>query len=591
MSTLRKLSFILSRREKVQIFLLVMLMLIGAVLETFGIGLLIPFISQLNDPDFVYKNAKILWVYQSVGMTSPREFLIWSCIALIGFFIFKNAYMFLLYFIQHRFIYDRRALMDVRMFKNYLERPYIVHLQRNSAEFLQNLHSTVNIVYGHVVLQTLTLLTEGLIIAGICILLIAFEPYIALAAFAVFGSLALAFNYIFFRKRIEEYGKKHYYHSGQLYKIFNQSFGAVKEIKVMGREPFFTDVVKGHAVSQGKVDTMFSLINISPRIFIETVTVLLILVIVVIIQLRSSSLGSVLPVLALFAIAAFRLMPSFARVNSAVANIRSGKAYVDELYKDLIYDNNAGFETGTQVPSFSSAHTDSGGNGGKYGNYIVVSEMSYKYPGAREFSFNNISFSIPKNSSVALVGESGAGKTTLADIILGLLRPTKGVISVEGKDIFSDLRGWQRKIGYIPQTINLLDDSIRRNIAFGVTDSEINDIKVWKALEAAQLKSFVERLPEGLDTIIGERGARLSGGQRQRIGIARALYCEPEVLILDEATSSLDSDTESEVMKAIADIKGKKTIIIIAHRLSTIQSCDTVFEIYNGKLLNTVNRK
>jgi len=558
-------------------------MLLGAVFETFGIGLLIPFISQLNDPDFINKNAKILWLYQSLGMTSPREFLIWSCIALIGFFILKNTYMFLLYFIQHRFIYSRRAAMDVRMFKGYLERPYIVHLQRNSAEFLQNLHSTVNVVYGQVILQSLTLLTEGLIIAGIGILLISFEPYIALTAFAIFGILSLGFNYVFFRKRIEEYGKKHYYHSGQLYKIFNQSFGAIKEIKVMGRELFFTDIVRGHAVSQGKVDSMFSLINISPRIFIETVTVLLILVIVVVIQLRSGNFANVLPVLALFAIAAFRLMPSFARVNSAAANIRSGKTYVDELYKDLTYDEKNDIEEGERT-SIASMHS------GKDGNYIEVSNMSYKYPGARDFSFDDISLTIPKNSSVALVGESGAGKTTLADIILGLLKPTGGAVFVDGKNIFSDLRGWQRKIGYIPQTINLLDDSIRRNIAFGIPDSEIDDIKVWKALEAAQLRSFAEQLPEGLDTFIGEQGARLSGGQRQRIGIARALYCEPEVLILDEATSSLDNETESEVMKAIADIKGKKTIIIIAHRLSTIQSCDTIFEIQNGKLLNTVKR-
>jgi ABC-type multidrug transport system fused ATPase/permease subunit len=235
-------------------------------------------------------------------------------------------------------------------------------------------------------------------------------------------------------------------------------------------------------------------------------------------------------------------------------------------------------------------HSSSEGSSGKDGNYIEVSNMSYKYPGARDFSLNNISLIIPRNSSVALVGESGAGKTTLADIILGLLKPTEGTVFVDGKDIFSDLRGWQNKVGYIPQTINLLDDSICRNVAFGIPDSEIDDIKVWNALEAAQLKSFVEQLPDGLNTLIGERGARLSGGQRQRIGIARALYCEPEVLVLDEATSSLDGETESEVMKAIANIKGKKTIIIIAHRLSTIQSCDTIFELQTGKLIKALER-
>jgi ABC-type multidrug transport system fused ATPase/permease subunit len=589
MSTLQKLFFILTRREKIQILLLALLMFLGALFETFGIGLLIPFISQLNDPDFINKNAKILWLYQSLGMTSAREFLIWSCIALIGFFVFKNAYMFLLYFVQHRFIYSRRAALVMRVFKSYLEKPYIYHLQRNSAEFLQNAHSAVNILYGHVLLQTLMLFTEVLIIGGICSLLIIFEPYIALAAFAIFGSLSLIFNYVF-QRRIGEYSKKHYYHSGQLFKIFNQSFGAVKEIKVMGREPFFTEVVRGHAVSHSKADTMFSIVNISPKIFIETVTVLFILIAVVIIQLKSDSFGNVLPVLALFAIAAFRLMPSFARVSSATANIRRGKTDVDELYKDLIYDEKADFGEGKRMPPPAPMHSSSEGSSGKDGNYIEVSNMSYKYPGARDFSLNNISLIIPRNSSVALVGESGAGKTTLADIILGLLKPTEGTVFVDGKDIFSDLRGWQNKVGYIPQTINLLDDSICRNVAFGIPDSEIDDIKVWNALEAAQLKSFVEQLPDGLNTLIGERGARLSGGQRQRIGIARALYCEPEVLVLDEATSSLDGETESEVMKAIANIKGKKTIIIIAHRLSTIQSCDTIFELQTGKLIKALER-
>lgn len=578
MEILRKLFRILDKKEKMQILLLALLMSLGAVLETFGIGLLIPFIKQLNDPEIITKNARMLWLYQSLGMGSTQEFLMWSCIALIGFFIFKNAYIFLLNFIQYRIIHRNRAALVVRVFRSYIEKPYVVHLQRNSAEFLQNAHSAVHIVYGHVLLQGLMLFTEVLIIGGISCLLILFEPYMALVAFGVFGSLSFIFYHVF-RRRIEKYSKGHYHHSGQLYKIFNQTFGAVKEIKLMGREPFFTDVVKEHAISQSKADTMFSIVNVSPRIFIETLTVLFILIIVVI-AIRLGNLNNILPVLALFGISAFRLMPSFARVNAATASIRRGKTEVDELYKDLISDKGERFEGNNKMaPSFVKYDNKN------IRNYIEIVNLSYKYPDVRTFSLKNVSLTVPKNLSVALTGESGTGKTTLANIILGLLKPTEGTVFVNGKDIFSDLRGWQKKIGYIPQTINLLDDSIRRNIAFGIPDSEIDDIKVWEVLEMAQLRNFVEQLPNGLDTSIGERGARLSGGQIQRIGIARALYHNPEVLVLDEATSSLDNETESEVMKAIMAIKGKKTIFIIAHRLSTIQNCDIVFELRAGKLL------
>ncbi len=587
MSILRKLFFILSRREKIQIIPLILLMLIGVVFETLSIGLMVPFISQFNDPQAQFiKNAKISWIYQLSGLTSEHEFLMWSTIALIVFFIFKGAYLFFISSVQFRFIYENRSLLFVRVFKFYLEKPYAYHLQRNSAELLQNTNDAVNHVYSGMLLSVLTLLTEILVITGICILLFVFEPYITLASIAVVGTLSVSFNYAF-RKKLDEYSKKHKYHGWQVYKLFNQSFETVKEIKVMQKESFFVDLIRKHAVSFGNVDRVFSIVRLSPRIIIETIVIAFVLGIVIVMQSRSGGLSNIMPVLALFAMSSVRLIPSITRVNSAIINIRSIKAYVDELYKDLFCGREIDLIEygGTEMPAMAYSSEINGNP-----CYIKIVDLSYKYFGAKDYSLKDVSLAIPRNSSVAFVGESGAGKTTLADIILGLLKPTEGTVFVDGKNIFSDVREWQKKIGYIPQTINLLDDSIRRNIAFGVPDSEIDDIKVWKALEAAQLKSFAEQLPEGLNTSIGERGARLSGGQRQRIGIARALYCEPEVLIFDEATSSLDGETESEVMKAIADIKGKKTIIIIAHRLSTIESCDTIFELQSGKPLNTIKR-
>lgn len=584
MEIIPKIRRILTKREKVQLSILALLMLIGAILETFGIGLIVPFISLINNPHVIQEHKSLLFIYRLFNVKSFDKFLMVVGIALMIFYLLKNVYIFCVYFVQYRFIFNKQALLSARLFDIYLRKPYVFHIRRNSAELLQSVDSDVSQFYGGVIQQILTLFSETLVVAGVVALLFLVEPYITLVTVIIFGVCSLVFKKGF-HKKIDTISKKRHSVLGERYKLLNQSFGAVKEIKVMGKEDFFTKVFRAYCVSYSKSNCTFNLINVMPRIIFETCTVIGILTIVLVILAKNDGTGSAIVVLALFVTAAFRLMPSVTRINAALVAIRNAMASVDAVYRDMFLDIGGGFEKASAY-SLNSINDKK-----KDCQYIELIEVSYRYPNSDSFSIKNVSLGIPKNSCVGFVGESGSGKTTLVDIVLGILIPTEGMVVVEGQNIFSDLPLWQARIGYIPQTISLLDDTIRRNVAFGMPDNEINDGQVWKALESAQLKNFVENLPGKLETSIGERGVRLSGGQRQRIGIARAVYYNPEILVLDEATSSLDNDTEKEVMKAIDALHGEKTLIIVAHRHSTIQNCDIIFELQGGKLIRKVEKE
>jgi len=584
MPTLHKLFSILTRREKVQILILAILMLIGAALETFGIGFIVPFISLVNNPQLIQEHKNLFLLYSLLGLGSFNKFLIFIGITFILFYLFKNVYVLFLYFMQFIFIFSRQALLSARLFDTYLKKPYVFHLQKNSAELVRNVDSDVKQFYVSVLQQLLILFTEISVTTGYYCFTFFIEPHVTLITILSLGICFLTFRKVFHTK-IDKISKKRHYILGQRYKLLNQGFGTVKEIKVMGKESFFTGVFRELCISDSRLNVAINIINIMPRIILETVFVVGILVVILIALTKSGGISNVMSILILFTMAAFRLMPSTNRINVALASIRSGKVSVNQLYEDMIFDTGKKFDINNKSSiNIKRAHN-------KKCHYIELVNLCYRYPSAKHFTIKDVSLIIPKASSVGLIGPSGSGKTTLVDIILGILIPTEGMVVVEGQNIFSDLSSWQKRIGYIPQTISLLDDTVRRNVAFGVPDNEINDDQVWKALESAQLKNFVESLPVKLETSIGERGVRLSGGQRQRIGIARALYYNPKILILDEATSSLDNDTEKEVMKAIEALHGEKTLIIVAHRHSTIQNCDIIFELRGGKLIRKVEKE
>ncbi|KIL49367.1 ABC transporter-like protein [Jeotgalibacillus soli] len=571
-----------SKREKKKLLVLFFMMVIAALFETIGIGMIVPFVGILTNPNIIHEQATLSYIYELFQFESTTVFIIFAVIVLLSVFILKNLYLLLFNYAQIRVILNQQVKLSGSLFKEYLQKPYTFHLQRNTAELLRNVNSEVSRVFQGIVMSGFQLFTEILIITCILALLLVTEPVATLtAAVLMAGSVSLFFRV--FRKKIKSLGVEQQKISGTLIKWVNQGLGASKEVKVSGKESFFVNSYLRQRQISANNSRYMKMLEQVPRLFIETLLVSIVLITMLIIVLQGTNTDQLISTMALFAMAAFRLMPSITRVVALITTIRYSQPALSIVYEDLFMNKDEN-SISTPIP-FKPKEVSMEKK--SFVNSIKLHEVSFKYPNQESYSVKDISLTIPIGQAVAFIGESGAGKSTLVDIILGLLHPEKGTISIDGKNLLDQKRLWQQKIGYIPQSIFLCDDTIRSNVAFGVERGQIDDQTVWKALDQAQLKEFVESLPDQLDTEVGERGVRLSGGQRQRIGIARALYHNPEILFMDEATSALDNETEKEIMKAIDGLKGEKTLIIIAHRLSTIENCDIVFKIHQGRLVTT----
>ncbi len=573
MKTIRKILYLFSDREKVQIGLIFLLMLLGAGLETLGVGLIPPFVALLGNPEVIQKQQILSWLYTKLGVSSNQTFLLWMSVILLGIYLLKNAYLAVLTYWQYYFLYEKQISLSRRLLQAYLYSPYTFHLQRNSAELVRNITSEIPQFFVGVLVPALTLGTEIMVMSCIALLLVMIEP-LSSAIAAVFLGMSIFWLNRTIRKQMSGQGSIRQEEGGKMIQWVNQSLGGVKETKVLGRETFFLDAFTRSAQAFGKANLFVGLATQLPNLFIDTVLIAAVLLIVIFSLIQGRAIQSILPMLSLFAIAALRLMPSAKRIVSTITTIRYLKNAVDLIYQDLV-----SLET-TSSSRSTVEHSESSSTQLK--QLIELRNIHYQYPNATKPSLACISLAIKKGESIAFIGSSGAGKTTIVDVILGLLKPTEGEILVDGKNIFADLDSWQRQIGYIPQSIYLSDDTIRSNIAFGLATDQINEEQVWSAVKAAQLEELVYRLPDRLDTLVGERGIRLSGGQRQRIGIARALYHNPEVIVMDEATASLDNTTEREFMQALESMSGHKTMITIAHRLSTVKNCDRLYLIKNG---------
>lgn len=580
MKFLKKLLYLFTTRERWQIAGLFILILIGAGFETLGVGLVLPFIALLENPQRVQEAGLLRWVYQAVGEPELRQFLIGAGLGFIGIYLIKNAYLTGLTYLQCRFIYDKQVELCSRLFRAYLYSPYTFHLQRNSAELIRNLNSETAIFFNGVLSPGLLALTEVTILACIALFLLFVEPVTSLAAAGGIGLATMIF-YRVVRLKLSELGKARQYHQGQVIQTINQGLGGVKEAKVLGREQLFIDEYQRHNISSTRALQFSQVVSQLPRFFIESIAIVGLMLIVVSVLAQGRSLSAVLPTLSLFAAAAFRLMPSINRIIITVTQMRFSSHSVYVLSHDLRElkaveekRNRVGWSN-TEVRQ-QALQTE-----------IALQNVLYQYPGASDASLRGVSLTIPRGTSVGFVGSSGAGKTTIVDVILGLLPPTEGQVLVDGRDIYDDLTAWQRSIGYIPQSIYLCDDTLRNNIAFGIPADEINEDWIESAVESAQLTELVKSLPQGLDTLVGDRGVRLSGGQRQRVGIARALYHNPEVLVMDEATAALDNQTEAGVMEAVEKLSGEKTLITIAHRLSTVKNCDRLYFMRQGQIIDS----
>lgn len=565
----QKLWYLLSTDRRRAAIVLLGLMLIGMALETLGIGLVIPALALIPQSDLASKYPILVPLLIILGNPGHDQLVVVGMLLLVGVYAVKAVILAFLAWWQARFVFGLHANLSQRLFAGYLRQPYTFHLQHNSAQLIRNAIGQVSDLTS-VIQQSLILITEILVLFGISALLLAVEPLGALLVVSAVGLAGWGFNRVT-RNRMLQWGETRQLHDGLRIQHLQQGLGGAKDVKLLGRESDFLSQYWLHNAGSARLGQYRATLEALPRLWLELLAVAGLATLVLVMMWQGKPLENFLPTLGLFAAAAFRLMPSVNRVLGSVQTMRFCLPVIDTLPDEIRrLDATQAPQRGEILP-FTKA--------------LTINQVSFAYPLAEVQSLRGVSVSIPRGALVGFIGVSGAGKSTLVDIVLGLLSPISGTVEVDGVDIQTHLRGWQDQIGYVPQSIYLTDDSLRRNIAFGVPNEEIDEDAVWRAILAAQLGEFVNNLRQGLDTIVGERGIRLSGGQRQRIGIARALYHNPAVLVLDEATSSLDTDTESGVMEAVSALHGTKTVIIVAHRLSTVEHCDTLYRLEGGRVV------
>jgi len=567
---LRKLHRILAPAQRRGALGLLALMVVGMTLETLSTGMVIPAIALLMQQDLAATYPGLQPLLAALGNPGPTELMLKVMLGLVGVYVAKNLFLAFLAWRQTRFAYGVQAQLSQRLFTVYLRQPYTFHLQRNSAQLIRNVLSETSML-AEAIIATLNMGTEALVLAGITALLLMVEPLGTLTAVAVLAVAGCSFYYAV-RPHLVRWGESRQQHDGLRLQHLQQGLGGAKDVKLLGRETNFLERFREHTMQSARVAQFLATLQMLPRLWLEVLAVVGLATLVAVMLAQGRDAATIVPTLGLFAAAAFRIMPSVNRIISATQVLRYNLPVVNTLHEE------AKLEPEEPAPSAGQAA------GKELRHAIRLDGVTFAYPGATAPALTGASLSIRKGESVGFVGPSGSGKSTLVDVVLGLLTPNSGHVLVDDEDVQSDLRRWQDQIGYVPQSIYLTDDTLRRNVAFGLPDHAIDEAAVVRAIRNAQLEEFVAGLPEGLETIVGERGVRLSGGQRQRIGIARALYHDPSVLVLDEATSALDSETERFVMEAVNALRGGKTVLIVAHRLSTVDKCDRLYRLDSGRI-------
>jgi ABC-type multidrug transport system fused ATPase/permease subunit len=574
LADIRRVWRLLPTSKKSKALTLLLLMILGMVFEMLSIGLVLPIIIVLSGDNTSQTFPIFDGLIGILGDPDQATVLMTVMLVLLGTYALKNSYLAFVAWRQSKFIFDTQADLAKSLLQVYLHKPYTFHLQRNSSELVNNLQVELNLFIAYMLNPGMLLIAETLVVSGLAVLLFFFEP-IGTATVLAFFLIAGGGFQLITKRRIGRWGELRQKFESQRMKHAQQSLGAIKDIKLYGKEAFFLNRYTSSTISSLKMNQRNLFVHNLTRLWLEVLAISGLCLLFVGMFLQGKELSDILPVLGLFAAVSFRLMPSISRIISSMHQLRFGTAVTDLMEKEFKDNGQSKFRESTKPIIFNDK--------------ISLSNIIYAYPEANKSALKNISLTIDKGSMVGFIGESGSGKSTLIDIILGVLDPREGQVLVDGEDVQDNKRGWQDLIGYVPQSIYLTDDTLKNNVAFGLTDNDIDDEAVKAAIKSANLEDLVEQLPNGYESMLGERGVRLSGGQRQRIGIARALYFDPEILVFDEATSALDNETELSVMEAIMQLHGKKTILIIAHRLTTVEKCDVVYKLEAGmKLTKTV---
>lgn len=567
MKIIFKIFSIFNKSEKKYCFFIIFFMIIGAILEAVGIGAILPLISIMGDNEFLDKHVRLKEGMNLLGVNNHTTFIIGCACVLISFYILKNLYMTWLMRIQIRFSLNNQVYFAGKLLETYICKPYLYHLNQNSATLLRNVSNGAFVVFTNIIVSSFTLITEIITAVVIWGMLILVDPFMALIVAGTLGGIV----YVIlkrFRNKITKQGEIQNEYSACYMKWLNQGLGAIKETKVLHKEFYFVNEFHKVYELYGNANAKFLFYNQLPRMFIETLVTGGLLILIVAKLWLGEKPQEIVPLLGVLALAAFRLMPCANRIVNLSNTIKFNMPLFEILYEELIsIRNNRGLIAKNEVTIKSLSKVN-------FREKINIKNLQFSYPQGDQIVLKDVSFEIPKGAFVGIIGQSGAGKTTFVDILLGLLEPTNGEILVDGQNIFRCINKWQAILSYVPQSIYLIDGTIGENIALGIPKQEVDDKKIKKVLQMAELHDFIKSLPDKLETKVGERGVKLSGGQRQRIGIARALYCDPEVLILDEATSALDNETEKSITKTILNLKGQITIIAIAHRVSTLENCD-----------------
>ncbi|MBQ6432313.1 MAG: ABC transporter ATP-binding protein [Oscillospiraceae bacterium] len=582
MKLMKQLFYIFPLKQRLQYLGLFILQLLETALDFFGVALILPFVNLMVNAEQMQASWWYRLVTKVIGTAEMSSVLLFLTILMAVVYLVKNAFIMFLTWLRINFIGKSKIRMGARMITCYMHKPYTFHLQRNTSEIIRNINGDVNGAFS-VISAMFALISDALIVISLTTYLFAVDFQMTVGLLIALA-ICSAVYFLIVRKKIRTYGQKSRKVTAKMYKAIQQAMGGIKEVKIMGREKFFADVYKRCGTESVELSKRYSIVSAIPGRLIETLCMFAILTIVAIKIIKGEDLSEIVPNLSAFAVAAIRLMPRANSINGHINTITFNKPSLEALYEDLVESDREEAERQKEIEEKKRQNRSV--NIGEERN-IFARGITYTYPNKTEPVLKNVNMTVNAGESVGIVGVTGAGKTTLVDIILGLLKPQKGTVCYGALDIYEDYGEWQKHIGYIPQYIYLVDDTIRNNVALGVEEDQIDEAAVWRALENAQLADFVRSLEDGLDTVIGERGVRISGGQRQRIGIARALYYDPEILFFDEATSSLDNETEKAVITSINELGAQKTMIIVAHRLTTLSGCDRIYKVEGGGVSET----